>query len=287
MGKIYLIDGGLADETLKDNPTSPLNQGRDYLNAYGHDAEVAYDLPEAMKLLNSAVPDVLVVSLFVWPKDAFELIAELKRLYPSATTQVACIMSPEATTGGFPLIMWKREAFASFILRPYTCWDVVLTAEQLFYRRIAVAPDTISELRLRQLARDLTFCARSHDNKFPNIESLAQLKPLLFEEDKFYLKEEDFVQPGTSTLYGVNRALSLLSIFEPPKSRLAIFHRSEKVAVVPQGEDIIAFYEREPGPDGTRMVAFVRWNYPEVEVPARRVGEAEWQHLISNSLFRE
>lgn len=114
----------------------------------------------------------------------------------------------------------------------------------------------LSNSRLKQLILGIIGYAVDHDETFPPMQNMFQLKKAIF---RYVKSEQVFRQPGSGTFYVPNAALS--------KKQMANMDAPSKTA---------ALYEAQMGSDGKRGVAFEDGHI-------KRMTASEWTQLKKHS----
>jgi CheY-like chemotaxis protein len=113
-----------------------LEEAAQYLRDAGHQVTMVRDGRQAVAAFHETPPDVLVVASLLWHLDGYQVIEELESLHPQRPTQTIWIPEPSHVFPSRPIVVWEDTQIHSYLARPYRAWQLVLSVEQLIYRRV-------------------------------------------------------------------------------------------------------------------------------------------------------
>jgi CheY-like chemotaxis protein len=242
-----------------------LTKAADWLRGSGHKVEVVRDGQKVISLLQTSVPDILVMATFLASRDGFEILEVLYSLYPQSKTRIIWLTS--LAPCGEPSRGWIDPRIHNYILEPYTHWHVVLAVEQLLYREITLHEEAAIQLHLIELTRALSWYIEKHNGGFPSSNSMPTIKAEL--KSVHPLIDPHFTHPGTGEDFLFNPNLA-----------------GEQWRDIRHPETVPAFYETTSSADGKRWVAYLgptrETIYPRVE----HIAEADFDLTVEKSSFK-
>jgi DNA-binding response OmpR family regulator len=124
VARILLIDSGKP---------KVIRAVAEYLKNAGHDVHIPQDTTQLESYLDKMLPDVVAMSSMDLGTDAFSILASIRRRENGIHVGFLYI-SPLGPIGE-PERAWTYP-IDSYVTRPYTKWQLVVSIEQLLYRRI-------------------------------------------------------------------------------------------------------------------------------------------------------
>ena len=124
------------------NPHS--RQAASILREHGHTVVGVDDGLEAWKVIeqNPEPPTLIFAHLLLPYFDGAELFGKFRERFPAAPTRL--MLGTHMEGGGEPPRNWNVFVH-SYVMRPYSAWQLVLSEEQLLYRTNEKAdPDAVS-----------------------------------------------------------------------------------------------------------------------------------------------
>ena len=114
-----------------------LEKAANHLRNRGHQVDVSDDGQEILTLVEQKEPNVMVLSSDLRRIFGYEIIDKFRTLYPTMKTQFVWITTLQADSGN-PAFGWEYKEVSAYLDFFLTEWQVVLTVEQLIYRKVTL-----------------------------------------------------------------------------------------------------------------------------------------------------
>ncbi len=119
MAKILIVEDGAG---LRENLTILLSRN-------GHVVRAASEGREALRMITTEIPDLIITDLYMPEKDGIEIIQEVRRLYPQ--TRLIAMSGGIHGDSGTLLQMAKRLGVDATLSKPCSIQDILATVNSV------------------------------------------------------------------------------------------------------------------------------------------------------------